>query len=69
MTACSDSARRMRMMSCSSGGNMAMMRRIVLCASGVCNVDMSRCPVSAALIAVSTVSASRISPIMITSGS
>ena len=46
-----------------------MMRRMVLCASGVCSVEMSRCPVSAALIAVSIVSASRISPIMITSGS
>ena len=44
ITAYSDSARRMRMTSCSSGGNMAMMRRIVLCASGVCSVDISRWP-------------------------
>ena len=63
------SARRTRTTSCSSGGNIAMMRRIVLCASGVCSVERSRCPVSAAFMPVSTVSASRISPMRITSGS
>ena len=55
--------------SCSSGGNIATMRMMVLCASGVCSVEMSRWPVSAAFMAVSIVSASRISPIRITSGS
>jgi hypothetical protein len=48
---------------------MAITRRIVLCASGVCSVENSRWPVSAAFIAVSTVSASRSSPMRITSGS
>ena len=46
-----------------------MMRSTVLCASGVCTVEISKCPVSAAFIAVSIVSGSRISPISTTSGS
>ena len=68
-TACSESARRMRTMFCSAGENIAMMRLMVDCASAVCRVEISRWPVSAAFIAVSIVSASRISPIMMTSGS
>ena len=46
-----------------------MMRATVSWASTVCSVDMTRCPVSAAVIAALTVSRSRISPTMITSGS
>ncbi len=42
---------------------------MVWVASVVCSVENTRCPVSAALSAVSSVSMSRISPIRITSGS
>ncbi len=46
-----------------------MMRLIVSVASTVCNVDMTRWPVSAAVSAVPIVSRSRISPTRMTSGS
>ena len=42
ITACSDSASRMRTTSCSSGGNIARIRITVLCASGVWSVDTSK---------------------------
>ena len=42
---------------------------MVCVASVVCSVEKTRCPVSAALSAVSSVSMSRISPIRMTSGS
>src|SRR5881397_279703 len=45
-----------------------MTRLIVCVASVVCSVENTRCPVSAAFSAVSSVSISRISPIRITSG-
>ena len=41
----------------------------VVGASLVCRVDMTRCPVCAALMAMSAVSRSRISPTMMMSGS
>ena len=46
-----------------------MIRLSVWVASVVCSVENTRCPVSAALRAVSSVSMSRISPTRITSGS
>ena len=46
-----------------------MMRLIVSVASSVCSVENTRWPVSAACIAVSIVSMSRISPTRMTSGS
>ena len=46
-----------------------MMRSIVCGVSCVCSVANTRCPVSAAVIAVAIVSRSRISPTRITSGS
>ena len=46
-----------------------MMRSMVLTALVVCRVPSTRCPVSAAVIAMEMVSASRISPTRITSGS
>src|SRR3982751_5793854 len=45
-----------------------MMRSIVCGASCVCSVAKTRCPVSAAVIAVPIVSRSRISPTRMTSG-
>ena len=48
---------------------MSMRRVSVFGASLVCSVDSTRWPVCAALIAISAVSRSRISPTMITSGS
>ena len=45
------------------------MRLMVSTASSVCSVDSTRWPVSAAVIAISMVSKSRISPTRITSGS
>jgi hypothetical protein len=44
MTAFSASAMRMRTTSCSSGGNIAMIRMIVVTASGVCSVESRRWP-------------------------
>ena len=46
-----------------------MMRCIVCRAPVVCSVDISKWPVSAALMAIPIVSRSRISPTSITSGS
>ena len=46
-----------------------MMRSIVWLALLVCRVENTRCPVSAAVMTVDTVSRSRISPTMMTSGS
>ena len=46
-----------------------MTRSIVVGALCVCSVAKTRCPVSAAVRAVATVSRSRISPTRITSGS
>ena len=48
---------------------MSVSRPSALAASRVCSVDSTRWPVSAAWIAISAVSRSRISPTMITSGS
>ena len=48
---------------------MSINRVIAAAESLVCSVDKTRCPVSAAAIAVSAVSLSRISPTMMTSGS
>ena len=49
-------------------GNAPMMRSTVLAASIVCSVESTRCPVSAASMAISIVSRSRISPTRITFG-
>ena len=46
-----------------------MIRSMVWLALLVCSVENTRCPVSAAVMTVDTVSRSRISPTMITSGS
>ena len=48
---------------------MSCSRVIAPGASLVCSVEKTRCPVSAAWMAISAVSRSRISPTMITSGS
>ena len=56
------SAMRLRTISCSSAGKTLMIRPMVLAASVVCTVEKTRCPVSAALSAMSMDSASRISP-------
>ena len=48
---------------------MSMSRATAVGASLVCSVERTRCPVSAASIAICAVSWSRISPTMITSGS
>ena len=53
---------------CWLGGNTSMIRSMVLAAPGVCSVENTRCPVSAAVIAIEIVSKSRISPSRITSG-
>ena len=53
----------------SSMGSASMMRSTVLVALVVCSVPSTRWPVSAAVIAIEMVSASRISPTRITSGS
>jgi hypothetical protein len=67
MTPCMASASRSRI---SSGFlESAIMRLTVRDASGVCIVDSTRWPVSAACIAISSVSPSRISPTRMTSGS
>src|SRR2546425_3289650 len=60
--------RRWRTSSCWCGGKNEITRLIVCVASVVCSVENTRCPVSAAFSAVSSVSISRISPIRITSG-
>ena len=54
---------------CWFGGKESMIRSIVCAAEFVWSVAKTKCPVSAAVIAVDIVSGSRISPIMITSGS
>ena len=51
-----------------SSGNMFTMRSTACTEPDVWTVLMTRCPVSAALMAVAMVSGSRISPITITSG-
>src|SRR6266478_2207263 len=66
--ACSAVDRRWRISSCWCGGKNEMTRLIVCVASVVWSVENTRCPVSAAFSAVSSVSMSRISPIRITSG-
>ena len=60
--------KRVRIACCSPSGNVPMMRSTVLDASMVCSVDITRWPVSAASIAISIVSRSRISPTRITFG-
>ena len=50
-------------------GKKSSTREMDCGASMVCRVDRTRCPVSAALIAARKLMASRISPIMMTSGS
>src|SRR5213595_861265 len=67
-TAASAVDRRWRISSCWCGGKNEITRLIVCVASVVCSVENTRCPVSAAFSAVSSVSISRISPIRITSG-
>src|SRR6266566_541570 len=67
--ACSAVESRCRTSSCWCGGKKEITRLMVWVQSVVCNVENTRCPVSAALSAVSSVSMSRISPIRITSGS
>ena len=54
---------------CWCGGKMSMTRSIVCAALCVCSVASTRWPVSAAVIAVDTVSRSRISPTRMMSGS
>ncbi len=54
---------------CWLDGNISIIRSTVWEASIVCSVPNTKCPVSAALIAVDMVSKSRISPTTITSGS
>src|SRR5438270_387303 len=66
--ACSAVESRCRTSSCWCGGKNEITRLIVCVASVVWSVENTRCPVSAALSAVSSVSMSRISPIRITSG-
>src|SRR5881628_800276 len=68
ITAWSALDRRWRTSSCWCGGKNEITRLIVCVASVVCRVENTRCPVSAAFSAVSSVSMSRISPIRITSG-
>ena len=58
-----------RICCCWYEGNASMIRSIVCGASWVCSVANTRCPVSAAVMAVWMVSKSRISPTRITSGS
>ena len=53
----------------SSDGKKSSTREIDCGASIVCRVDITKCPVSDALIAARKLVASRISPIIITSGS
>ncbi len=64
-----DSAKRMRAVERSWGGNSSIMRLMVRTVSCVCSVLNTRCPVCAALRAAAAVAWSRISPIMMTSGS
>src|SRR5881275_2219073 len=66
--ACNAVESRCRTSSCWCGGKNEITRLIVWVASVVWSVEKTRCPVSAALSAVSSVSISRISPIRITSG-
>src|SRR5438093_621278 len=66
--ACNAVESRCRTSSCWCGGKNEITRLIVCVASVVCSVENTRCPVSAAFSAVSSVSISRISPIRITSG-
>ena len=58
-----------RISSCWCGGKKERIRLMVCGASVVWSVERTRWPVSAAMSAVCMVSASRISPIRITSGS
>src|SRR5215203_135890 len=58
-----------RICDCWAGGKTSTMRWTACCASLVWRVESTRCPVSAAVRAVATVSKSRISPTRITSGS
>src|SRR6266480_441818 len=67
-TAASAVDRRWRISSCWCGGKNEITRLIVCVQSVVWSVENTRCPVSAALSAVSSVSMSRISPIRMTSG-
>src|SRR6267378_479836 len=60
--------KRWRTSSCWCGGKNEITRLIVCVASVVWSVENTRCPVSAAFSAVSSVSMSRISPIRMTSG-
>ncbi len=62
------SARRERTWACCSAGKKDRIRSTVCGAFTVCRVDITMCPVSVASSAAITVSASRISPIRITSG-
>ena len=62
-------ARKLLVCSRSSTGSASMMRSMVFTALVVCSVPSTRCPVSAAVIAMQMVSASRNSPTRITSGS
>src|SRR5881398_2377625 len=66
--ACNAVESRCRTSSCWCGGKTEITRLIVWVASVVWSVENTRCPVSAALSAVSSVSMSRISPIRMTSG-
>ena len=61
--------RKLLVCSRSSMGSASMMRSMVLTAPVVCSVPSTRWPVSAAVIAIEMVSASRSSPTRITSGS
>ncbi len=54
---------------CWPPGQLSRMRSIVCAALFVWRVEKTRCPVSAAVMAVCIVSQSRISPTMMTSGS
>ena len=69
MTAIRLDDRKLLVCSRSSVGSASMMRSMVLVALVVCSVPSTRCPVSAAVIAMEMVSASRNSPTRITSGS
>ncbi len=61
--------RKLLVCSRSSAGSASIMRSMVLTALVVCSVPSTRWPVSAAVIAMRMVSASRSSPTRITSGS
>ena len=66
--ACSTSDSWVRIWRCWLAGKASIMRSMVSAALVVCSVESTSCVISAALMAVPMVSASRISPSRMTSG-